>query len=63
VGSPIVSTSFNISGKKVLDKLDNLENYFKKEKPDLVIDAGALKAEPSKLIDIRNLDDVKILRK
>lgn len=63
VEGPIVSTSFNISGKKILGDLRDLENYFKEEKPDLVIDAGIIKTEPSRLVDIRDLDDIKILRK
>ena len=63
VGSPIISTSLNVSGRKILNRPSRLENYFTKEKPDLIIDVGIMKAKPSKLIDIKNLDDVKILRK
>ncbi|MFA4834167.1 MAG: L-threonylcarbamoyladenylate synthase [Patescibacteria group bacterium] len=63
VGQPIVSTSLNKSGQKNLDSVSRLDNYFKKGKPDLVIDAGVIKNKPSRLIDIRDLDNIKILRK
>ncbi len=62
-GKPIVSTSINISGRKSLTDVDNIEKYFGAEKPDLVVDAGELKGKPSRLIDVRDVDDIKILRK
>jgi L-threonylcarbamoyladenylate synthase len=62
VGEPIVSTSLNLSGQKSLDSVRGLDNYFKKIKPDLVVDAGVIKAKPSRLIDVRDLDDIKVLR-
>lgn len=63
LGSPIVSTSLNLSGKPHLVSVSNLASYFGRIKPDLIIDAGELKGKPSKLIDLRNLNDIKILRK
>ena len=63
VGAPIVSTSANISGRKSLSNVDNIEKYFGANKPDLIVDAGKLKRKPSKLIDVRDVDDIKILRK
>jgi len=64
VGQPIVSTSLNISGQKSLNNLNNLDNYFKKVRPDLVVDAGTVKkTQPSKLVDLRNITDIRILRK
>jgi len=64
VGQPIVSTSLNISGQKSLNNLNNLDNYFKKVRPDLVVDAGrAKRVKPSKLVDLRNMTQIKILRK
>lgn len=63
-GLPIVSTSLNISGKKPLDSVNNLEKYFKKDKPDLVVNAGRLiRVKPSKIVDIRDINKIKILRK
>ena len=62
VGRPIVSTSINISGRKSLIDVDNTEKYFGAEKPDLVVDAGELKGKPSRLIDVRDMDDIKVLR-
>ena len=63
LGAPIVSTSLNISGEKHLENLDSLVEYFKKQKPDLIIDAGIIKGKPSKLIDLRDAEKIKILRK
>lgn len=63
VGEPIVSTSLNLSGKKPLENASNLAGYFKNIKPDLIIDAGIRRGRPSKLIDLRDVDNIKILRK
>ncbi|MDD5071707.1 MAG: L-threonylcarbamoyladenylate synthase [Patescibacteria group bacterium] len=63
VNCPIVSTSLNKSGQKNLESVRALGNYFKKVKPDLVVDAGVIKAKPSRLIDLRDLGDVRVLRK
>ena len=60
---PIVSTSLNITGQKVLESVNNVNNYFTKTKPDIVIDAGPLPlSKPSRIIDIRNLDNINIIR-
>jgi len=63
VGAPIVSTSLNQSGAKPLTEVKNLANHFSKNKIDLVADAGIRKGQPSKLIDLRDLKNIKILRK
>jgi len=64
VGTPIVSTSINISGKESILDPGKIENEFRKEKPDIIINAGILqKKKPSKIIDIRNIDNKIILRK
>ncbi len=63
VGAPVVSTSLNITGKEPLASLEEIENYFK-IKPDLVVDVGEIKnRKASQVLDIRNMDDIKILRK
>lgn len=63
VKTPLVSTSVNISGEKSLFDVSNIEKYFKKDKPDLVIDAGILKTKKSsKLIDLQDIDNIKRLR-
>ncbi len=60
---PIVSTSLNISGQKNLTNLSGINNYFGVDKPDLVVDAGILpENKPSRVIDIRDFDNIKILR-
>ncbi|MBU0646997.1 threonylcarbamoyl-AMP synthase [Patescibacteria group bacterium] len=63
VGFPLVSTSLNKKDKKPLSDVKNLEIYFK-YLPDLVIDVGkCAKIKPSRLIDLRDINDIKILRK
>ena len=62
-GFPIVSTSLNKKGEKPLCNVQNLEKHFKYW-PDLVIDAGECKmTKPSKLVDLRDVKNIKILRK
>jgi len=62
-GFPIVSTSLNKKGERPLTNVENLEKYFK-YLPDLVIDAGECKrTKPSKLIDIRDIGNIKVIRK
>lgn len=64
VNKPLISTSFNITGQETFESPDNLDNYFVSAKPDLVIDAGAIrKARPSKLVDLRDPKKIIILRK
>jgi len=63
VGQPIVSTSLNLVGDKPLTSVAGLNDYFKKVKPDLVIDAGIIKGRPSKLIDLTDVNNIKVLRK
>ena len=63
VGFPLVSTSLNTKGKKPLSDVKNLEIYFK-YLPDLVIDTGkCTKSKPSRLINLMDIKDVKVLRK
>lgn len=60
---PLVSTSLNLSGQDHLTSVQGLEKKFTKYKPDLVVDGGSLVGRPSKLIDLTDIDNVKILRK
>lgn len=63
LGLPIVSTSLNLNHKELITDLNMIEKVFE-NKPDLIVDAGKLKkAEPSRLIDIRDINNIKILRK
>ncbi len=64
VDEPIVSTSLNITGKEDLRDISKVDKYFIEVKPDVVVDAGFLpKQKPSKLEDLRDIKDIKILRK
>lgn len=63
VGFPIVSTSLNKKGEKPLSNVKNLEKYFT-YLPDLAIDAGKCKkTKPSRLVDLRDVENIKVLRK
>jgi L-threonylcarbamoyladenylate synthase len=57
---PLVSTSFNISGEAVFDRIDNL-SFPKDSAPDLLIDGGLLQGRSSRLLDLRG-PELKILR-
>ncbi len=63
VGFPIVSTSLNKKGDKPLRNPQNLEKHFK-YLPDLAVDAGEYeKTKPSRLIDLRDVKNIKVIRK
>lgn len=62
-GTPIVSTSFNISGQPVYNEVTFLANKkLTKNDPELIIDGGMLNNKPSKIIDLTT-DSIKIIRK
>lgn len=63
---PLVSTSVNLSGELPLTKITEIVNYFKNKKyqPDLIVSAGESQTKKiSRLIDLRDLQELKILRK
>jgi len=63
VNEPIVSTSLNITGQPDLKDISHVEKYFKGNKPDIIIDARKLpKQKPSRLEDLRGIQNIKILR-
>jgi L-threonylcarbamoyladenylate synthase len=62
INAPIVSTSLNISGSRNLTKVTKIEQIFKKDKPDLVINVGEIKNRPSKLVDLRDINYIRVLR-
>lgn len=61
-GFPVVSTSLNKREEKPLTSVKSLAKHFK-YLPDLAIDAGMIKGRPSKLIDLRDVKNIKIIRK
>ena len=66
VKEPIVSTSVNISGfLSILKGEEILEKWqFVKDKPDLVVlDKGVACGKASQIIDIRDMKNIKIIRK
>lgn len=65
LGCPLVSTSVNLSGKPALTKITEIINYFKNKKyqPDFVVSASNNQARKiSRLIDLRDIQRLKILR-
>ncbi len=60
---PLVSTSVNKTGEKHLTDINNLSYYFNERQPDLVIDAGHLDGKPSKVVDIRDINNILEIRK
>lgn len=62
VDKSIISTSANISGAKYRGDLERISKLFGK-KIDLIIDAGALNNKPSRIVDIRDIDNIKVVRK
>ena len=61
-GTPIVSTSFNISGEAVWNQVAFLaDKKLSKSDHDLVIDGGELNNKASKIIDLTS-DTIKIIR-
>lgn len=63
LGEPLVSTSLNRSGNLPLKKLKDIEKEFSLL-PDLIVDSGSTKRKrASRLIDISDINNIKILRK
>lgn len=65
LGHPIAATSANISGEPNCWSAEEFIEQIKDNeyKPDLIIDGGALeKNPPSEVIDISNLNQIKVLR-
>lgn len=62
-GKPILSTSLNVSGEAPVTDLTKIEEQFDAGTLDLIIDAGKLRRrKPSKIINIKNINKLKILR-
>jgi len=59
---PIISTSLNISNQPSLNSIKYLDKYFSETKFDLVVDGGVLNNESSRIIDIRDIKNIKIIR-
>lgn len=63
VDAPLLSTSLNICGQEPVADPGKISLHFKKAKPDLVVDRGLIRNKKvSKIIDITNINNIKILR-
>jgi len=64
INFPIASTSLNISGGKEISDLKDMNKNFGKNSIDLVVDVGQSFAQkPSRIVDIRDINEIKIIRK
>lgn len=64
LGVPLVSTSANLSGGEPINNPADIAKYLGPKKPQLIVDKGiCLKTKASKLIDLRNYPQIKIIRK
>ncbi|MCD4693795.1 Sua5/YciO/YrdC/YwlC family protein [bacterium] len=59
---PIVSTSLNKSGEAIISNIADLGEYFNLDEIDLAVDAGGVKSKASRLIDVRDINNIKVLR-
>lgn len=63
VNIPLISTSLNVTGKKPVNNIKNILKYFTGLKPDLVIDdKDFVEKKPSKIIDITDINNIKLIR-
>ncbi len=63
INIPIVSTSLNFNKKKPLNSLRDVKKHFK-ILPDLAVDVGTVKTnKTSRIIDIRDMNNIRIIRK
>jgi L-threonylcarbamoyladenylate synthase len=64
IDAPIVSTSLNVSGKKPIFDLKNLDQKINIKNIDFILDAGRIKKnKPSKIVDICDINNIKVIRK
>jgi len=65
LGTPIISTSCNLSGEKNLNNFKTIISFFKdkEHKPDLIVKYDSRpKKKASRIIDIRDINNIKIIR-
>jgi len=63
-GVPLVSTSANLSGQEPIKNPQDIKSALGQKKPQLIIDGGkCLKTRASRLLDLREYPQIKILRK
>jgi L-threonylcarbamoyladenylate synthase len=62
VGCPIVSTSANISGQEYSGDLEKINKLFSKE-INLLVGAGKLKNKPSRIVDLRDISNIRVIRR
>ncbi|NCU44322.1 threonylcarbamoyl-AMP synthase [Candidatus Falkowbacteria bacterium] len=62
VDQPLVSTSANLAGQTPITSIDEIDQYFINDQPDLIINAGVLKNPPSRIIDCQDPLNIKIIR-
>lgn len=66
INTPLVSTSCNLSGEAEISNLKEIISFFRNQKhqPDFVVSYNKFRPrkKPSKIIDIRNINNIKLIR-
>ena len=64
INIPLISTSLNISGAEIVNDLEIIKSgYFRKDQPGFLINDGINTLnKSSRLVDLRNVDNIKIIR-
>lgn len=66
INKPLISTSCNITGEKFLNNINDIECFFRKndKQPDIILKfkGERPKKKPSRLIDLRDFENIKIIR-
>ena len=59
---PIISTSVNHTGEAPLIDINDFTKYFPDKAVALIVDSGKLKSKASRLVDLRDYPEIKVLR-
>lgn len=64
INEPIVSTSLNLSGEKAILDVRNLDEKINTKQIDFILNIGKIrKAKASRIVDISDMKNIKIIRK
>lgn len=67
LSAPLVSSSVNVSGEKPLIEIDEIIRFCEKSaprlRPDVIVSSSLKGKQPSRLVDIRDMNRIKVLRK
>lgn len=61
INLPIIATSLNLSGEKPVENIAKISQDLAKN-IDLIVDEGTLKNTPSRILDIRDINNIVVVR-